>query len=99
MLTGRSLGLALAASALAVIAALLLSIAKRWSQARWLRGLTFLAGMGYTIPGAVLAWPCSCWAAPGSWHLCCCCFGATATSFWPSPKRTGCSARTPVTEP
>ena len=55
MLTGRSLGLALAASALAVIAALLLSIAKRWSQARWLRGLTFLAGMGYAIPGAVLA--------------------------------------------
>ena len=55
MLTGRSLGLALAAASLAVMAALLLSIAKRWSQARWLRGLTFLAGMGYAIPGAVLA--------------------------------------------
>ena len=55
MLTCRSLGLALAAAALAVIAALVLSIAKRWSQARWLRGLTFLAGMGYAIPGAVLA--------------------------------------------
>ena len=38
-----------------MVAALLLSIAKRWSQARWLRGLTFLAGMGYAIPGAVLA--------------------------------------------
>ena len=55
LLTTRSLGLALAAAALAMVAALLLSIAKRWSQARWLRGLTFLAGMGYAIPGAVLA--------------------------------------------
>ena len=54
LLTTRSLGLALAAAALAMVAALLLSIAKRWSQARWLRGLTFLAGMGYAIPGACL---------------------------------------------
>ena len=55
LLTGRSLGLALAAAGLAVVAALLLSIAKRWSQSTGLRGLTFLAGMGYAVPGAVLA--------------------------------------------
>lgn len=55
MLSVRSLGLALTAAALAIVAALLISIAKRWSQATWLRGLTFLAGMGYAIPGAVLA--------------------------------------------
>ena len=55
LLTLRTLGLALAATLLAGVAALLLAIAKRWSRARWLRGVTFLAGMGYAIPGAVLA--------------------------------------------
>jgi iron(III) transport system permease protein len=54
-LTGRSLGLGLAAAGLAVAAALVLAIAKRWSSAAWLRSLTFLAGMGYAVPGAVLA--------------------------------------------
>ena len=51
----RSLVLALAAAILAVVAALLLAIAKRWSEARWLKSLTFLAGMGYAVPGTVLA--------------------------------------------
>ena len=51
----RSLLLALAAALLAVTAALLLAIAKRWTNAPWLRSLTFLAGMGYAIPGTVLA--------------------------------------------
>ena len=51
----RSLLLALTAATLALLAALVLSIAKRWSQAYWLRSLTFLAGMGYAIPGTVLA--------------------------------------------
>ncbi|WP_186481561.1 iron ABC transporter permease [Synechococcus sp. NOUM97013] len=55
LLTVRSLGLALAATLLAGCAALLLSIAKRWSRSHWLRSVTFLAGMGYAIPGAVLA--------------------------------------------
>ena len=32
-----------------------LAIAKRWSRSRWLGSVTFLAGMGYAIPGAVLA--------------------------------------------
>ena len=47
--------LALAAAVLAVVTALLLAIAKRWSEARWLQSLTFLAGMGYAVPGTVLA--------------------------------------------
>jgi iron(III) transport system permease protein len=51
----RSLLLALAAAVLAVVTALLLAIAKRWSEARWLQSLTFLAGMGYAVPGTVLA--------------------------------------------
>ena len=54
-LTLRSLGLALAAAGLAVAAALLLAITKRWTTAPWLHSLTFLAGLGYAIPGAVLA--------------------------------------------
>ena len=54
-LTLRSLLLGLAAALLAVVTALVLAIAKRWNSAPWLRSLTFLAGMGYAIPGTVLA--------------------------------------------
>ena len=45
----------MSAALLALAAALLLAIAKRWSSAVWLRSLTFLAGIGYAIPGTVLA--------------------------------------------
>ena len=55
LLTARSLSLGLAAAVLTGLAALLLAIAKRWSRSRWLGSVTFLAGMGYAIPGAVLA--------------------------------------------
>jgi len=55
LLTARSLSLGLAAAVLTGLAALLLAIAKRWSRSRWLESVTFLAGMGYAIPGAVLA--------------------------------------------
>ena len=55
LLTARSLTLGLAAAVLTGLAALLLAIAKRWSRSRWLGSVTFLAGMGYAIPGAVLA--------------------------------------------
>ena len=55
LLTSRSLGLGVAAASLTVIAALSLSIAKRWNKSRWMKSLTFLAGIGYAIPGAVLA--------------------------------------------
>ncbi len=55
MLTLRSLGLGIAASCIAVISALFLAIAKRWNSERWVQSLTFSAGIGYAIPGAVLA--------------------------------------------
>jgi iron(III) transport system permease protein len=51
----RSLSLALVASLLTVAAALVLSIARRWLVNPSLRPFTFLAGMGYAIPGTVLA--------------------------------------------
>ncbi|MCT0214035.1 MULTISPECIES: iron ABC transporter permease [unclassified Synechococcus] len=51
----RSFGLALAAALVTVAAALLLSIARRWIPQPILRKLTFAAGMGYAIPGTVLA--------------------------------------------
>ncbi len=54
-LTARSLGLGLCAACLAVIAALFLSLAKRWNKSKWMQSLTFLAGIGYAVPGAVLA--------------------------------------------
>ena len=54
-MTLRSLGLGVAAAILAVLAALLLSIAKRWNVSKWMKSLTFLAGIGYAIPGAILA--------------------------------------------
>ncbi len=55
LITGRSLVLGLAAAILCIVSALFLSIAKRWYNKRWMRSLTFLAGIGYAIPGAVLA--------------------------------------------
>jgi len=55
LLAGRSLGLGLLAGGLTVAVGLLLAIAKRWTAQPLLRRLTFLAGMGYAIPGTVLA--------------------------------------------
>lgn len=54
-LTGRSLGLGLVAAGLTMGLALLLSIARRWIQQPLIRQLTFVAGMGYAVPGTVLA--------------------------------------------
>ncbi|MFM7394885.1 MAG: ABC transporter permease [Cyanobium sp.] len=51
----RSLALGLLAAALTLAAGLLLSIARRWLPSRWLERLGFVAGMGYAVPGAVLA--------------------------------------------
>ena len=51
----RSLGLALAAALVTVAAALLLAIARRWLPQPLLQKLSFAAGMGYAIPGAVMA--------------------------------------------
>ena len=55
LLTGRSLGIGIIAAALTVFFALFLSIAKRWDQSQLIKSLTFISGIGYAIPGAVLA--------------------------------------------
>lgn len=54
-LTGRSLGLGVLAAALTVAVGLPLALARRWIALPLVRQLSFLAGMGYAIPGAVLA--------------------------------------------
>jgi iron(III) transport system permease protein len=54
-LTSRSLGLALAAAMLTLLFALMLAIAGRWLPRGPWPPLALLAGMGYAIPGAVLA--------------------------------------------
>jgi iron(III) transport system permease protein len=51
----RSLGLALGAALLTVAAGLVLALGRRWFRQSWLAPLTFVAGMGYAVPGAVLA--------------------------------------------
>jgi iron(III) transport system permease protein len=51
----RSFGLALAAVGFTVVAALVLALGRRWFPGPWLGRLAFLAGMGYAVPGAVLA--------------------------------------------
>ncbi len=55
LLSIRSLLLGLSTALLAVFAALFLAISKRWNTAKWMKSLTFLSGIGYAIPGAVLA--------------------------------------------
>ncbi|MEB3242141.1 MAG: ABC transporter permease subunit [Cyanobacteriota bacterium] len=54
-LTGRSLGLALLAASLTLAFSLVLAITRRWLPLAPWPALTFLAGMGYAVPGAVLA--------------------------------------------
>jgi len=54
-LAGRSLGLALMATGVTGLAALLLAISRRWSPQPLVRQLSFVAGLGYAIPGSVLA--------------------------------------------
>ena len=51
----HTFALALAATAITVAAALVLAVAKRWLPNPWLRAISFGAGMGYAIPGTVLA--------------------------------------------
>jgi iron(III) transport system permease protein len=51
----HTFALALAATAITVAAALLLAVAKRWLKNPWMGWISFVAGMGYAIPGTVLA--------------------------------------------
>jgi iron(III) transport system permease protein len=55
LLTSRSLGLALVAACATLSLALVLAIARRWLPRGLWPPLTFVAGMGYAVPGAVLA--------------------------------------------
>lgn len=55
LLGGRSFTLALLAALLTVAVGLLLALARRWIALPLIRQLSFLAGMGYAIPGTVLA--------------------------------------------
>jgi iron(III) transport system permease protein len=54
-LTLRSLTLALVAALLTLAGGLLLAVSRRWLPQPLLQRLSFLAGMGYAVPGAVLA--------------------------------------------
>tara|TARA_B100000579_G_scaffold296367_1_gene246476 strand:- start:4414 stop:5988 length:1575 start_codon:yes stop_codon:yes gene_type:complete len=54
-LTIRSFSLALVVSLLTICISLILSVSKRWQNNQWLNTLTFLSGIGYAIPGSVLA--------------------------------------------
>lgn len=54
-LAGRSLLLALLATLVTCSGALLLAICRRWSPQPLVQQLSFLAGLGYAIPGSVLA--------------------------------------------
>lgn len=68
VLTCRSLGLGLLAASTTLLAALTLAIAKRWNTTKWMRSLTFLSGVGYAIPGAVLALALQSFGGP-PWNL------------------------------
>ena len=54
-LAGNSLKLAVLASLAAVLAALLLAYAGRLHPGRWMAGVKRLAGLGYAVPGTVIA--------------------------------------------
>jgi len=54
-LAARSLGLALAATGITLAAALLLAVVRRWCPRPALQQLSFVAGLGYAVPGSVLA--------------------------------------------
>ena len=54
-LTIRTFSLAFIVAIITVFISLILSISKRWQNHKWLNLLTFLSGIGYAIPGTVLA--------------------------------------------
>jgi len=54
-LTLRSLGLALAATGVTLAAALLLAVVRRWTPRPLVQQLSVIAGLGYAVPGSVLA--------------------------------------------
>ena len=55
LLTLRTLGLGAIAAFLTIIFSLLLSLSKRWNKSMVIQIVSFIAGIGYAIPGTVLA--------------------------------------------
>ena len=55
ILSSRTIGLGLIASLVAIIFSLILSLANRQNKNLLLRLITYIAGVGYAIPGTVLA--------------------------------------------
>ena len=54
-LTVRSFILGILAASSTVFFAIFLSICKRWNKSKWMKAISFLSGIGYAIPGAVIA--------------------------------------------
>ncbi len=54
-LTFRSLLLGICAAILTIFLAIFLGITRRWSKNKFIGSITFLSGLGYAIPGAVMA--------------------------------------------
>ncbi|WP_269622514.1 ABC transporter permease [Prochlorococcus marinus] len=54
-LTMRSLVLGLIAAFITTFIALFLAISKRWNKSKLVNSISFLSGIGYAIPGAVIA--------------------------------------------
>ncbi len=52
---GRSIYLGLIAACLAVLMGTLVSLSKRWSPNNFMRSISLISGIGYAIPGTVLA--------------------------------------------
>ncbi len=55
MLTSRSFALGIITACITLIAGLLITIAKRWNPSNYMKGIAFFSGIGYAIPGVVLA--------------------------------------------
>tara|TARA_Y100001970_G_scaffold200773_1_gene244240 strand:- start:11636 stop:13204 length:1569 start_codon:yes stop_codon:yes gene_type:complete len=55
ILTLRTIILGLTASFVAIVFSIIVSFANRWNKSLFMRSITFLSGIGYAIPGTVLA--------------------------------------------
>ena len=55
ILTLRTIMLGLIASFIAIIFSIVVSFANRWNKSHFMRAVTFASGIGYAIPGTVLA--------------------------------------------
>ncbi len=54
-ITGRSIILGIITAILVILIAILLALATRWKPNNWIKSISFISGIGYAIPGTVLA--------------------------------------------